>query len=185
MDLLTQRFRDFCKQRDEAGARSEAILERIQRDKDEIDDKLNTIADIDDAFAQLSLEIEKNQKGLVSTQALIESQNQEIDQTELLDVGLEDELEALSGKLKSLTDVIVIEFEEKLKQSGYNLEEKRAALALFESKLSHIDASLREQSAFLEKLKTMGVPALEEILQQQKDQTGLQKAFTELKELFA
>lgn len=185
LDLLTQRFRDFCKQRDEAGARSEAILERIQRDKDEIDDKLNTIADIDDAFAQLSLEIEKNQKGLYSTQALIESQNQEIDQTELLDVTLDDELEALAEKLKALTDVIVIELEEKLKQSGYSLEEKQAALTLFESKLKHIDASLIEQSAFLEKLKTMGVPALEVLSQQQKYQLSLRKAFSELKELFA
>jgi chromosome segregation protein len=185
LDLLTQRFRDFCKQRDEAGARSEAILERIQRDKDEIDEKLNTVADIDDAFEQLSTEIEKNQKGLVSTQMLIANQNEEIDKTELTDVGLDDELEELSEKLKDLTDVIVVELEEKLKKSGYNLEEKKAALALFEAKLKHIEASLVEQSAFLEKVKTMGVPSLEVVSQQQKYQTVLQKGFSELKELFA
>jgi chromosome segregation protein len=185
LDLLTQRFRDFCKQKDAAGARCEAILERIQRDKDEIEEKLNSVADIDESLENLESEIAKNQQGLSSTQSLIVSQNSEIDQTELQDVGLDDEIEELSGKLKDLTDIIVVELEEKLKKSGYSLEEKNAALAVFTAKLQHIEASVSEQSSFLEKLKTMGVPAQEVISQQQKYQNGLAKAFGELKQLFA
>ncbi|WP_320130810.1 AAA family ATPase [uncultured Sphaerochaeta sp.] len=185
LDLLTQRFRDFCRQKDEAGARSEAILERIQRDTDEMDEKLNAMADIDEALEELTAEIEKNLKGLESTKALIKSQDEEIGQTETTDIGIDEELEGLSNKLKALTDVIVVEIEEKLKKSGYNLEEKKLALDDFLAKLSHIEASVSEHTGFLEKLKATGVAANEVILQQQRYQSVLSKALGELKELFA
>jgi chromosome segregation protein len=185
LDLLTQRFRDFCKQRDEAGSRSEAILERIQRDKDEIDEKNDAVADMDESIEELTADIEKNQKGLAATQSLIQAQEEEISRTEGKDGEIDKELESLTDKLNALTDVIVVQFEEKLSQSGYSLEEKKKALARFESQFDHIERSVAEQTAFLEKLKAADMPADQLIETQQKYQGTLLKGLSELKELFS
>ena len=184
LNLLTQRFRDFLQQKDEAGARSQVILEHMERDAAEIDEKIADMADIDDSITQLNLEIEKNQRGIEKTRALIFSQNEEINQTEQENRALDGQLEELSEKLKNLTDVIVVELEAKLKESGYNLEEKELALASFLQKLGYLETSITEHTNFLEKLKTLGFSSDELIVQEQKFQHGVSSGLSELKALF-
>ena len=184
LDLLTQRFRDFLQQKDEAGSRSQVILEHMERDTAEIDEKIADMADIDDSITQLNLEIEKNQRGIEKTRSLIFSQNEEINQTEQENRALDEQLEELSEKLKSLTDVIVVELEAKLKESGYNLEEKEIALSSFLQKLERLETSLSEHTNFLEKLKTMGLSSDELIMQEQKFQHLVSSSLSDLKALF-
>ncbi|HKL59613.1 MAG TPA: chromosome segregation protein SMC, partial [Sphaerochaeta sp.] len=185
LDLLTQRFRDFLTQKDQAAERSLSIMERMERDKSDIDEKFSVMADIDDSIENLTSEIEKNQKGLDKTRSLITSQNQEISETEIEDIALDEEMDALSEKLKDLTDVIVIELEEKLKASGYNLEEKKIALSAFEERLDHISASVLEHELFLEKLKSTGFSSDELLAQELKFQRTLGTGLSSLKSLFS
>ncbi|MEA4859094.1 MAG: chromosome segregation protein SMC, partial [Sphaerochaeta sp.] len=184
LDLLTVRFRDFLQRKEEAGSRSQDILERIERDKQEIDEKFSTMADIDDSIEQLNNEIEKNQKGIDRTRALIASQNQEISETEIEDIALDEEMDALSEQLKRLTDVIVIELEEKLKASGYNLEEKKVALTAFEEKLRYISSSVSDHEQFLQRLKTTGFSSEELLSQELKFQGTLGVGLNSLRTLF-
>ncbi|MGB4405480.1 MAG: AAA family ATPase [Sphaerochaeta sp.] len=185
LDLLTQRFRDFLTQKDQAAERSLAIQERMERDKSEIDEKFSVMADIDDSIEDLNGEIEKNQKGIDKTRFLITSQNQEISETEIEDMALDKEMDSLSEKLKGLTDVIVIELEEKLKASGYNLEEKKVALSAFEERLDHISTSVLEHEQFLEKLRSSGFSSDELLTQELKFQRTLGTGLSSLRSLFS
>ncbi|HKL57949.1 MAG TPA: AAA family ATPase [Sphaerochaeta sp.] len=184
LDLLTQRFRDFLQQKDKAGERSLTILEHMERDKQAIDEKFSLMADIDDAIEQLKAEIERNQKGIDKTRALILSQNQEISETEIEDIGLDEEMEILTERLKELTDIIVIELEEKLKASGYSLEDKKIALTAFESRLDHIASSVLAHEQFLEKLESTGFSSDELLTQELKFQRTLGTSLGALRTLF-
>ncbi|MDY0288938.1 MAG: AAA family ATPase [Sphaerochaeta sp.] len=184
LDLLTQRFRDFLQQKDRAGERSHTILEHMERDKHAIDEKFSLMADIDDAIEQLKAEIERNQKGIDKTRALILSQNQEISETELEDIGLDEEMDLLTERLKELTDIIVIELEEKLKASGYSLEDKKIALTAFESRLDHIASSVLAHEQFLEKLESTGFSSDELLAQELKFQRTLGSGLGALRTLF-
>ena len=184
LDLLTQRFRDFLLQKDQAADRSLTILEHMERDKQAIDEKFSIMADIDDSIEQLKAEIEKNQNGINKTRNLITSQNQEIRETEIEDIAIDEQMDLLTVRLKELTDIIVIELEEKLKASGYNLEEKQAALSAFEERLEHIASSVLAHEQFLEKLKTTGVSSGELLAQEIKFQRTLGSSLSSLRLFF-
>ena len=151
-DLLTQRFRDFLQQKDQAASRSQVILEHIERDTSEIDQKLDEIADIDASVVQLEEEMARNQKALDASRAMLLGHNEEIAGLEAKNLRLDETLEELSLRIKELTDIIVIQLEEKLKQSGYNLQKKQAARADLVEGIEHVKKTLEEQMQFLKQL---------------------------------
>lgn len=152
LDLLTQRFRDFLQQKDQAASRSQVILEHIERDTSEIDQKLDEMADIDASVVQLEEEMARNQKALDASRAMLLGHNEEIAGLEAKNLRLDETLEELSLRIKELTDIIVIQLEEKLKQSGYNLQKKQAARADLVEGIEHVKKSLEEQMQFLKQL---------------------------------
>lgn len=152
LDLLTQRFRDFLQQKDQAASRSQVILEHIERDTSEIDQKLDEMADIDASVAQLEEEMARNQKALDASRAMLLGHNEEIAGLEAKNLRLDETLEELSLRIKELTDIIVIQLEDKLKQSGYNLQKKQAARADLVEGIEHVKKTLEEQMQFLKQL---------------------------------
>ncbi|ADY13126.1 chromosome segregation SMC family protein [Sphaerochaeta globosa] len=152
LDLLTQRFRDFLVQKDQASSRSQVILEHIERDTAEIDEKLDEVADIDASVIQLEEEMSRNQKALDATRSMLLSHNGEIANLEAQNLSYDENLEELSLRIKELTDIIVIQLEEKLKQSGYNLQNKESARADLVGGIEHVKKSLEEQMQFLKQL---------------------------------
>ena len=152
LDLLTQRFRDFLQQKDQAASRSQVILEHIERDTSEIDQKLDEMADIDASVVQLEEEMVRNQKALDASRAMLLGHNEEISGLEAKNLRLDENLEELSLRIKELTDIIVIQLEEKLKQSGYNLQNKQSARAELVQGIEHVKKSLEEQMQFLKQL---------------------------------
>ncbi|MPL91896.1 Chromosome partition protein Smc [bioreactor metagenome] len=152
LDLLTQRFRDFLQQKDQAASRSQVILEHIERDTSEIDQKLDEMADIDASVVQLEEEMARNQKALDASRTMLLGHNEEIAGLEAKNLRLDETLEELSLRIKELTDIIVIQLEEKLKQSGYNLQKKQAARADLVEGIEHVKKTLEEQMQFLKQL---------------------------------
>lgn len=152
LDLLTQRFRDFLQQKDQAASRSQVILEHIERDTSEIDQKLDEMADIDASVVQLEEEMARNQKALDASRVMLLGHNEEIAGLEAKNLRLDETLEELSLRIKELTDIIVIQLEEKLKQSGYNLQNKQAARADLVEGIEHVKKTLEEQMQFLKQL---------------------------------
>lgn len=152
LDLLTQRFRDFLQQKDQAASRSQVILEHIERDTSEIDQKLDEMADIDASVVQLEEEMARNQKALDASRSMLLGHNEEIAGLEAKNLRLDETLEELSLRIKELTDIIVIQLEEKLKQSGYNLQNKQAARADLVEGIEHVKKTLEEQMQFLKQL---------------------------------
>jgi chromosome segregation protein len=152
LDLLTQRFRDFLQQKDQAASRSQVILEHIERDTSEIDQKLDEMAEIDASVVQLEEEMARNQKALDASRAMLLGHNEEIAGLEAKNLRLDETLEELSLRIKELTDIIVIQLEEKLKQSGYNLQKKQAARADLVEGIEHVKKTLEEQLQFLKQL---------------------------------
>lgn len=159
LELLTQRFRDFLLQKDQANARSQIIREHIERDTAEIDQKLDEMADMDDAILQLDAQIEKNQKSCDLSRQTIVDNNVEIAQLEQQNIELDNQMEMLSLRIKELADIIVVQLEEKLKQSGYTLQRKQVAKAELAASIEHLGNSIEEQKVLLGKLSGTSLDA--------------------------
>jgi len=185
LDLLTQRFRDFLVQKDQAAQRAQVLLEHIERDTQEIDQKLNETADIDESIEALEAEMRANQASVEKTRFLINSQNQEIAGLESENLASEQKSDQLSERIKQLTDVIVVELEQKLKESGYNLELKNEARLSLQQSLDHLKSTVGQQQAFLEKLKHSQLSFEDLLSRQMQFQTGLLASLEHIQALFA
>jgi chromosome segregation protein len=184
LDLLTQRFRDFLQQKDQAGARAELIQEHIERDTEEIDQKLTDIAGLDESIEQLQAETEQNQRSAEQTRTLITNQNQEILDLEDANSRYEADSDALSLRIKELGDVIVVQLEEKLKQSGYTLENKDKARNALLKSIEHLKGRITEEQTFLSTLKQTGISAEDLLDRQTQFQGGLLKELAQVQSLF-
>ncbi len=184
LDLLTQRFRDFLLQKDQAAGRAQVIQEHIERDTEEIDQKLGEVAQIDDTILQLAEEMEKNQKSQEQTRALINAQNQEIIDTEDANIRFEGESDNLSERIGELSDVIVVQLEQKLKQSGYTLENKNKAREQLLGGIEHLRTKIQEEQHFLQTLKNSGSSAEDILVRQTQFQNSVLEELDKLKNLF-
>ncbi len=184
LDLLTQRFRDFLQQKDQAASRSQVILEHIERDTSEIDQKLDEIADIDASVAQLEAEMARNQKALDASRSMLLGHNEEIAGLEAKNLRLDETLEELSLRIKELTDIIVIQLEEKLRQSGYNLQNKQAARTDLVECIEHVKKSLGEQLQFLKQLTHTALSSQDLVERQIQFHQSLGIAFARIQTLF-
>ena len=185
LDLLTQRFRDFLVQKDQAAQRAQVLLEHIERDTQEIDQKLNETADIDESIEALEVEMQANQASVEKTRFLITSQNQEIAGLESENLASEQKSDQLSERIKQLTDVIVVELEQKLKESGYNLELKDEARLSLQRSLDHIQSTIEQQQTFLEKLKHSQLSFEDLLSAQMQFQQGLLSTLQTIRTQFA
>lgn len=184
LDLLTQRFRDFLQQKDQAASRSQVILEHIERDTSEIDQKLDEMADIDASVAQLEAEMARNQKALDASRSMLLGHNEEIAGLEAKNLRLDETLEELSLRIKELTDIIVIQLEEKLRQSGYNLQNKQAARTDLVEGIEHVKKSLGEQLQFLKQLTHTALSSQDLVERQIQFHQSLGIAFARIQTLF-
>ncbi len=185
LELLTQRFRDFLQQKEQAGARAELIQEHIERDTEEIDQKLSDMASLDASIEQLEAETDQNQKSLEKTRSTIQQQNQEIQDLEEANNKFEAESDVLSQQIKELGDVIVVQLEEKLKQSGYTLERKEEGREALLSGLEHLKKRIAEEQNFLTTLKNTGIPPSDLLARQHQFQDVLLKDLSQIQTLFA
>ncbi len=184
LDLLTQRFRDFLQQKDQAGARAELIQEHIERDTEEIDQKLTDIATLDESIEQLQAETEQNQKSAEQTRTLILNQNQEILDLEDTNSRYDADSDSLSHRIKELGDVIVVQLEEKLKQSGYTLENKDKARNALLGSIGHLKGRITEEQTFLSTLKQTGISAEDLLNRQTQFQGALLNELSQVQALF-
>lgn len=185
LDLLTQRFRDFLLQKDQAAQRAQVLLEHIERDTAEIDQKLNETADIDESIEALEAEMQANLKSVEKMKGLIDSQNQEIATLEAENIVNEQSSDQLSERIKQLTDVIVVELEQKLKESGYNLELKEEARLSLQRSLDHLQSAIEQQQTFLEKLKHSQLSFEDLLYRQIQFQEGLLSSLQSVRTLFS
>lgn len=152
LELLTQRFRDFLLQKDQAFSRAQVIQEHIERDTGEIDQKLSDIEDLEDSITQIQDDLERNQKAIEQTRFLLVGQQDEIAKREQENRELDALLEELTLQIKELSDVIVVQLEQKLAQTGYNLEGKRLARSKVVEGILNLKHRIEEQQQFLSQL---------------------------------
>ncbi|MFA6688555.1 MAG: AAA family ATPase [Sphaerochaetaceae bacterium] len=185
LELLTQRFRDFCHARDEAAGRADQILERINRDQAEIDELHGRIDEFETKKASLEREVAGFTANLTSTQELINRQEQEISDRELDTIEQERHQTELTEELKSITDVIVVELEQKLKESGYSTKVRKEAEKAFLDRIARLSTALAEHIDFIRKLKTAtGISAAQVLAEQERRFETFQDGVEELKSLF-
>lgn len=184
LDLLTQRFRDFLLQKDQAAARSQVIMEHIDRDTEEIDQKLDEVADTEASILQLETEMARSQKTLDTIRTMIFGHNEEIASLETMNLRNDGQQEELTLRIKQLTDIIVIQLEDKLKQSGYNLQNKEAARADLVGGIEHVKKSLEEQMQFLKQLSRTTLSSDDLIERQRQFHQSLFSALSRIQTLF-
>jgi len=153
LQLLSTRLQDFLLQKDRSQTSAAAILERIERDRSESDERQADVLTSKEAIESLQGEIAKNEQVGERIRATIMQQNEEIVRLEGETVSLETQIDELSDTIKELGDVIVVQLEEKLKESGYNLARKEEARTSLYRAIEALGRSVEEQHLFLSRLK--------------------------------
>lgn len=153
LQILSSRLQDFLLQKERSRNSAAGILERIERDRAESDERHADLLTSRQAIESLQSEIEKNEMSADRIRATIAEQNDEIARLEGETASLEGEIDELSGVIKELGDVIVVQLEEKLRESGYNLARKEEARASLYEAIEALGRSIEEQRLFLSRLK--------------------------------
>ncbi len=154
LELLSRRLQDFLLQKGKSEASAEAVLERIQRDRGESDERSVELLRSGEAIEQLGAEIQKNEEALQATQKQIENQNTEIAERENESVAVEEAIDQLAERIKALGDVIVVQLENKLKESGYTLKRKDAAREQLYTSIDALQRAIESEQRFLGQLQT-------------------------------
>lgn len=154
LELLSRRLQDFLLQKGRAEASAEAILQRIQRDRGESDERSVELTRSGEAIGQLGDEITKNERALLETQERIQSQNTEIADREDESTTIEESIDVLAERIKALGDVIVVQLESKLKESGYTLKRKDAARKQLYSSIEALQRTIEAEQRFLAQLQS-------------------------------
>jgi len=153
LQLLSTRLQDFLVQKERSQVSAESILERIERDRTQNDERRSDMLSAEEAQERLRGEIAKSERVVEQTRATITRQNDEIAGLEAENVSLEGEIDELATVIKELGDVIVIQLEEKLKESGYNLKRKDEARSTLYAAIEGLKRTIEEQQHFLSRLK--------------------------------
>ena len=152
LQLLSTRLQDFLVQKERSQVAAESILERIERDRTQNDERRSDMISAEEAQERLRGEIAKSERVVEQTRSTITRQNDEIAGLEAENVSLE-EIDELATVIKELGDVIVIQLEGKLKESGYNLKRKGEARASLFAAIEALKRAIEEQQHFLSRLK--------------------------------
>jgi len=167
LDLLTQRFREFCKQKDQNIAKANEYKDKVERDNEVMEDKKDALAEVEEKLASIDDDIRNNLTSLQETKNTIIDLESKISDEELNNIKLNESLEELQQKLGGLTDIIVVQLDAKLKESGYRTDEKLRTQKAFADKLSSIRSSISEHVQFLSKLSSANL-SFQELANQEK-----------------
>lgn len=152
LQLLSGRLQDFLLQKERSSSAAEAILERIERDRTHSDEKRSDMLSAKEAIERLESEIANGERQAEHTRSTIAHQGQQIIALENESAALEVKIDELATTIKDLGDIIVIQLEERLQQSGYNLRRKGEAQAALVEAIEGLKRSIGEECRFLERL---------------------------------
>jgi chromosome segregation protein len=127
LSLLQQRYRDFIRSKEEAQRRAAQILERMERDGIAIEEQQDHLEVIHTRIADLRGDIERNAFEMEGTQKLISTHEVEIEQKDALIIQIEQSQKDYAKQLQELTDIIVVQLDQKLKESGYSFTARQEA----------------------------------------------------------
>ncbi len=184
LELLTQRFRDFCQNKKDTQSRAEKSSEKISRDQAAVDQLRETIEEGDVKIARMTDEVEDFSMNLTQTQDLIIRQEQEISQREAENIRQEELQEELTQSLKQLTDVIVVQLEQQLNDSGYSAKVRSEAEKAMLNKITSVCRSIAEKLTFTEQLRDTGIEGPQLLDEQESLLLALQEDLDEIKSLF-
>ena len=137
LSLLQQRYRDFIRSKEEAQRRATQILERMDRDRIAIEEQHDHFEVIQTRITELHSDIERNLFEMEGTQKLIQAHEVEIEQKEALIVQIEHDQKDYARQLQELTDIIVVQLDQKLKESGYSYATRHEAETNFIKRLQY------------------------------------------------
>jgi chromosome segregation protein len=169
LGLLSQHYRDALMNKTAALDKAEAIKEKIENNEREIKESEAKIEDLKAQYSDVESDIEKYEISLKKAQSLIVSQNNEIAELETKIDEAEQSYTDLSSQLKDITDFIVVQLEDKLGKSGYNIKERQSIRDQIDSTLNHIVESLENQKSMIKRLSTLDSKSLMSKIESDKD----------------
>lgn len=148
LELLQQRYQDFLRSKDEADARAGQILERIDRDEFELESQRDYKQQISQTVEDLSEKITQHVFQMGETQELIKEHDVEIGGRESEILVEDSRQQELGAKLQEITDLIVVELDKKLSESGYSIQARKSSEQAFLERLERMRNSLAERVEF-------------------------------------
>lgn len=155
LELLQQRYRDFLRSKEEADSRADRILERMERDKEALETQRDHLDLLARQVTLLQDDLAAHERQMVSTQGQITAHEQEISVHEQSIVDEESKQVGLSTELQELTDRLVKELDQRLTESGYSTQARKAAEGAFLERLQRVLDMLDEQRRFSKDLHAM------------------------------
>lgn len=160
LGLLSQHYRDALLSKTAALDKAEAIKEKIENNEREISESEAKIDNLKIQYSEVQIDIEKYDASLKKAQRLIISQNNEIQSLENTIDEAELSYTELSKQLKEITDFIVVQLEDKLGKSGYNIKSRKAIRFELDLTLNHIIEALENQKSLIARLSNLDSKAL-------------------------
>lgn len=185
LDLLTQRYRELFRRKEETDSQLHNFKERLVREQDDLAQKQQVLNDFDAQKERLLTEMEGYRQNISISRDMIAKQTQEIEEKEADTVRQEEIQLELNATLQKITDDIVMELDKQLSESGYSSQLRKKTERQLVEHISGIMKSLETQRQFVSDLgKTSGLSASAILESQEKYLTGLEEALDEMKSLF-
>lgn len=155
IELLQQRYRDFLRSKDEADTRADQIIDRMERNREELENQRDTAQVIAESLAELLGKITDHEKHMQSTQLQIAAHEQGISDHEEQLLAEEGNQGKLAARLQELTDRMVEELELRLRKSGYSSSVKHHAEQAFLTRMERLRSMIAGQRSFSGELRSM------------------------------
>ena len=143
LDMLTRHYQELFLEKQQYEAKAADYKSRLDMAQEALDEQNEKMEEINDRLDEVNGRLERNKQLLLSTNAEIELENGRIGEGEQQALAFQKQLEDLQATLGQLTDVIVVQLDQKLKDSGYSAESKEQAERQFKSLLESLKQTAR------------------------------------------
>lgn len=155
IELLDKYYQDALLSQKNSYQKAKALEDKLNNSDDEIKDIYKKIDKYQDEAIDVENDINKLTSSFNSANDLIKKQAKEITDLENKISVCEDEFELLSTELNDITEAIVVQLDNKLRDSGYSVSKRNSIKEKIDNKLNYIISSLEKQKEMLKKISNL------------------------------
>lgn len=185
LKILTDRYRDMLRRKEETESQEHTYLERLERERTDLAGRKQILEEFAQQKERIETEMAGYQRNIELSRDMIAKQSDEIDQKEADTIAQEEIQIGLNENLQRITDDIVMELDKQLTESGYSSQIRKKTEKQLIEHIAAVINSLSTQKKFLSDLnRTGGLSANAVLESQEKYLDSLEESLDELKSLF-
>ncbi|MGD1822547.1 MAG: chromosome segregation SMC family protein [Pleomorphochaeta sp.] len=160
IQLLNRYYQEALLSQKNSYDKAKSLEEKLENNENEINENYGKIEKYKLEAIDIEKDINKLSSSYDSAKGLILKQVEEINDLEIKITKKEDEFEILSTELNEITDTIVIQLDNKLRDSGYSIKKRSSLKTQIDDKLSSIILILENQKDMINRLSNLDSASL-------------------------